>query len=456
MTKGKVYCLTGIFISTIIAAMIVWKAGNFVYAADGRSQTSLQAATPSDVTTAGITATAATSSDVTGILPTLKWGNNWIYDVNTPLDLYGSDKTTTRQVQVVAPESSFQVIYSQEYSDLVSTMASVLSSLDTDTISNYSGDVYIYFAFPLDVDTSGISASSFTLEGSYSLFNIVGISQEQQDTFMLIELLLSLKTSYSSVGSLLSTWQEDTDAGIIISGLSVPSAYNLGDIFYIHTFPRAMVNVPVGDITYQFEAIADSTAGDDGMTDDTFPYSQSTDIAHVTFQVGVTAEETTEEETTADNESATEDITEAATEDTTEITAENSLEAATGESTEITTEETAGTETRVQTGSSGRNRSDTSTKDKTNATTGETIETAVEVSTDTGNTAANTDDFVNTENMASEADLAGSDRRDDAPVRTGDESCLYGWLTVSVISLAVLSVWGLKRGKHFAKKYKKG
>jgi hypothetical protein len=290
------------------------------------AETSTADASSTDTAAEETSATASTEQTV--IPPTWINGNNWIYDRTVPIDMYASDETTTTQIQVVAPESSFQVTYTQEDSEIVSAMTDVLSALGTDLISRYSSNVSVVFLLPIEMDTSNISASSFTLEGFNSLFEIKDVSVEQYTNYSVsvIEVEFQPKTSYTSIETLLSSWQENTSRKITLSGLSVPSSYSVGDVFYISAIPLGTVNVKVDDIVYQFEGISSPDAGDDGMTD-TFQDTESEDFrAHVTFQVGLTE---TEAEETAD---AAED-----TEDTSDTAADNTeaAETATASSTDL-------------------------------------------------------------------------------------------------------------------------
>lgn len=263
MTKGKCYHLIILLIAAFLAVMFVLQTGDRVYAAVREHQ----------------------------------YGNHLIYDVDTPIDMYGSDETTTTEIQMVESGSSFQVTYSQDNSALVSAMESVLSSLGTDTIDKYSGDLTVYFILPSDIDTSGLSASSFTLEGSYSLYDIEDVAIEQNDSFTLISVTFTPKTSYTSIDSMLSAWKENTDAKIILSGLSVPASYDQGDTFSVSAIPQGTVDADIGDIKYQFEAIPDPSAGDDGL-EETFSESEADDyLAHVTFQVGTADTDDASDET---------------------------------------------------------------------------------------------------------------------------------------------------------------
>jgi hypothetical protein len=277
MTKGKCYHLIILLIAAFLAVMFILLTGDRVYAEVSEHQ----------------------------------YGNHLIYDVDTPIDMYGSDETTTTEIQMVESGSSFQVTYSQDNSALVSAMESVLSSLGTDTIDKYSGDLTVYFILPSDIDTSGLSASSFTLEGSYSLYNIEDVAIEQNDSFTLISVTFTPKTLYASIDSMLSAWKENTDAKIILSGLSVPASYDQGDTFYVSAIPQGTVDADIGDIKYQFEAIPDPSAGDDGL-EETFS-DQDTDLyrAHVTFWVGTADTDDSTDETDASDATDASDTTDA-------------------------------------------------------------------------------------------------------------------------------------------------
>jgi hypothetical protein len=302
-------------ISTAIALMM--SIGTLL-ATDTEAEAAMQGQTireetPSADTTAG--------TEQTVIPPTMINGDNWIYDRTVPIDMYASDETTTTQIQVVAPESSFQVTYTQDNSEIVSAMTDVLSVLGTDLINSYSSDIRISFFLPIEIDPSNISTSSFALEGFFSLFEIEDIALEEFTNYSctLITLEFQSKTNYTSVETLLSAWQENTSGKIIMSGLSVPSSYSLGDVFYISAIPLGTINIKVDEIVYQFEGISSPDTGDDGMND-TFQETETEDYrAHVTFQVGLTGTEAEDTEDTSDTAAENTAAAETAPPDTTDL-----------------------------------------------------------------------------------------------------------------------------------------
>lgn len=347
MNKEKYYYLASLPVSAVIAVMIAWHADGITYASENNPQTSVQETstqvettsleqtnlqdtasadtaamtdgssaetTTSDTGATDLQSTSRMTTAVSNIQqtvpePTMKLGNSRIYDVSTPTDMYGADEETTSQIQLVAPESSFQVTYVQDNRDLVSKMTDVLTSLGTDTIREYSADLSVYITLPSDIDISGMDRSSFILEGYYALFDIVNLDIEQAESFTLITLEFSAKTNYSSIESLLNDYQENAVGKITLSGLSVPSSYSLGDVFYINSLPQGTVNVTVNDMKYQFEAIPSISYGNDGETKTFIDPQTDGLLPHVTFKVGISdPENTADSEDTADSENTAIDI----------------------------------------------------------------------------------------------------------------------------------------------------
>lgn len=334
MRYDKQYSFAKGFISAAIAGTSLGYTSVPVHALENS-----QALTrlPAGLETSSTASEAIAVSSVTeGLSPSTQLATDYNYGVSVPIDLYADDATTTTQIQTVEPESSFVVTYVQNDTALVEKMEEVLSALGTDVIEEESYQdtkLYVYYLLPSDLDTSGISSSSFILEGFYSLFEIADIGEETYDSVHVIALTFSPITDCTSVSELLSAWQENASGKITLTGLSVPSGYSVGDLFYIGAVPQGIVSVSIDGSTYDFEALASPEAGNDDLAE---PYPDTGAAgyqAHVTFQVAA-AETETEEPEDSETEETAEPTEPAETEDP-------ASEEDTADTSDTETEETA-------------------------------------------------------------------------------------------------------------------